>query len=171
MSEEFTSRRLSKFGSSLPSLMGGADPSPRQGGGGARGGVGGAVGGGVALCRTPPARGVCRMPWPTAAECVHNPRACMPASRFSCRRSCLELCARSRASLPAGFSTCTIGRPTWSAAPLSIVHEPGRPLCGRRRSCCAVACPAVHEPVGAHVTRRGNVLCCYVRSRARPAPA
>ena len=181
MSEEFTSRRLSEFGLAPPSLVGGSDPSPRQGEGGLEGGwcvpIGGCAEGGwqggVSVPRPPPPPPPPR-PCRSAANgrgCVHIPRACMPVSRFSCRRSCLVLCARRWASISAGFSTCTAGRPSWSAGPWSIVHEPGRPLCGRRHSCCAVACPAGHEPVGARATRRGNSLCGYVRSRARPAPA
>jgi hypothetical protein len=102
----------------------------------------------------------------------------MLVSCFSCGRSCLGLCARSWSSLPAGFSTCTAGRPSWSAGPWSIVHEPGRPSCGRcaRVVCCGVlrcaavccgarvVCPDAHEPVGARAKRRGLVLC----GRARP---
>jgi len=100
--------------------------------------------------------------------CVHNPRASLPVSCFSCCRSCLVLCARSRASRPAGFSACTTGRPSWSAGPWSIVHEPGRPTSAVVLAlCCVMACPAVHEPAGARARVTGSV----VRSRTQPAPA
>jgi len=99
--------------------------------------------------------------WQSAAVgrgCVHIPRACMPVFRFSCCRSCLVLCARSWASRPAGFSTCTSSSPCPGACPAgrrSCTSPAGRRAAGVLVLCGVMACPAVHEPVGARVTRRG----------------
>ena len=63
----------------------------------------------------------------------------MPVSCFSCCRSCLELCARSWSSRPAGFSACTTGRRARAPARPANV----RPLCSCAVVCCGVLWCAV----------------------------
>ena len=89
---------------------------------------------------------------------------------FSWCRSCLVLCARSRASLPAGFSTCTAGRRARAPARPAVDRARARPAdvgrCARVVRCDGMPGRA-RARMGSCDASRARV----VRSRARPAPA
>lgn len=109
-------------------------------------------------------------PRPFAPACF----SCMHARFLFCVLPIVSRVVRAQVVKSAGRIFYVHGRP--APAGRAVDRARARPAdvgrAARVVRCCAVlcgvmACPDVHEPVGARATRRG----CVVRSCARPAPA